>query len=225
MSDNYAATVLYKADIEREQHNRATGVDAEDYVLVDFLCAELNRCLGVDCSSFQDLRFKHIKNDACIPIISRYIPQFANIGFALELITQQFWRKGNKECSNFLERWTLELKANGRLSKIAENTLDNAFVKIQDKSKQDFLVGLICEKDAFPFTMEMLGRWKIEAALPIIIERLEVDTIKTSAITALGKYKDISLLPYIEPFINSVNAGEREAATRAVRQIKNLRIP
>lgn len=223
MSDNYATTVLYKADIERELYNRATGVDVEDYILVDSLCAELNRCLGVDYSSFQDLRYKHIKNDACIPIICRYIPQFANIGFALELITQQFWRKGNKECSNFLERWTLELKANGRLSKVTENTLDNAFIKIQDKSKQDFLIGLIREKDAFPFTMEMLGRWKIEAALPIIIERLEADTIKTSAITALGKYKDISLLPYIEPFINSTKAGERKAATRAVKQIKNLR--
>ena len=224
MSDNYAATVLYKADIERELYNRATGVDAEDYILVDSLCVELSRCLGVDCSSFQDLRYMHIKNDACIPIISKYIPQFTNIGFALELITQQFWRKDNKECSNFLERWTLELKANGRLSKVAENALDNAFVKIQDKSKQDFLIGLICEKDAFPFTMEMLGRWKIEAALPVIIERLEVDTIKTSAITALGKYKDLSLLPYIEPFINSINAEEREAAARAVKQIKKLRI-
>lgn len=219
MSDNYATAVLYKADTERESHNRAAGVDAEDYILVDSLCAELNRCLGVECSSFQDLRYKHIKNDACIPIISNYIPQFANIGFALELITQHFWRKGNKECSDFLERWTLELKANGRLSKAAENTLDNAFVKIQDKSKQDFLVGLICEKDAFPFTMEMLGRWKSEAALPIIIKRLEVDTIKTSAITALGKYKDISILPHIEPFINSTNAGERKAAARAVKQI------
>ena len=224
MADNYAATVLYKADIERELYSRATGVDAEDYILVDSLCAELNRCLGVECSSFQDLRYKNIKSDACIPIISKYIPQFANIGFALELITQQFWRKGNKECSNFLERWTLELKASGRLSKVAENTLDNAFVKIQDKSEQDFLIGLICKKDAFPFTMEMLGRWKIEAALPIIIERLEVDAIKTSAITALGKYKDISLLPYIELFINSTKAGEREAAARAVKQIKNLRI-
>ena len=142
----------------------------------------------------------------------------------MELITQQFWRKGNKECSNFLERWTVGLRANGRLSKAAENTLDNAFVKIQDKSKQDFLVGLIREKDAFPFTMEMLGRWKSDAALPIIIERLEVDTIKTSAITALGKYKDISLLPYIEPFINSTKAGEREAAARADKQIRNLRI-
>ena len=223
MSDNYATSVLYKADIERERHNRATGVDAEDYILVDSLCAELNRCLGVDCSSFQDLRYKHIKNDACIPIIRRYIPQFANIGFALELITQQFWRKGNKDCSNFLERWTLELKANGRLSKAAENTLDNAFVKIQDKSKQDFLIGLIREKDAFPFTMEMLGRWKSEAALSIIIGRLKVDTIKASAITALGKYKDISLLPYIEPFINSTKAGERKVATKAVKQIENLR--
>lgn len=219
MSDNYATAVLYKADTERESHNRAAGVDAEDYILVDSLCAELNRCLGVECSSFQDLRYKHIKNDACIPIISNYIPQFANIGFALELITQHFWRKGNKECSDFLERWTLELKANGRLSKAAENTLDNAFVKIQDKSKQDFLIGLICEKDAFPFTMEMLGRWKSESALPIIIKRLEVDTIKTSAITALGKYKDISILPHIEPFINSTNAGERKAAARAVKQI------
>ena len=143
VAEGYAAAVLYKADIEREWHNRAVGVDTEDYILVDSLCAELNRCLGVGCSSFQDLRYKTIKNDACIPIISKYIPQFANIGFALELITQQFWRKGNKECSNFLERWTLELKANGRLSKAAENTLDNAFVKIQDKSKQDFLIGLI----------------------------------------------------------------------------------
>lgn len=44
-----------------------------------------------------------------------------------------------------MERWTSELKANGRLSKAAENTLDNAFVKKQDKSEEDFLIGLICE--------------------------------------------------------------------------------
>lgn len=53
MSDNYAASVLYKADIERELHNRAAGMDAEDYILVDSLCAELNKCLGADCRSFR----------------------------------------------------------------------------------------------------------------------------------------------------------------------------
>ena len=57
MPDNYATAVLYKADIERELYNRATGVDAEDDILVDSLCAELSRCLGVDCRSFQDLRY------------------------------------------------------------------------------------------------------------------------------------------------------------------------
>ena len=36
--------------------------------------------------------------------------------------------------------------------------------------------------------------------------------------------KDISLLPYIEPFLNSTKAGERKAAARAVKQITNLRI-
>ena len=71
MPDNYATTVLYKADIERELYNRANGVDAENYILVDSLCGELSRCLGVDCRSFQDLRYKTIKNDACIPIISK----------------------------------------------------------------------------------------------------------------------------------------------------------
>lgn len=223
MSNNYATTVLYKADIERELHDRATGVDAEDYILVDSLCAELNRDLGVKYTFFQDLRYKTIENDACIPIFIKFIPRFANIGFALELITQQFWRKGNKDCSDFLERWTLELKANGKLSKVVENTLDNAFVKIQDKTKQDFLISLIRDKDTFPFTMEMLGRWKIETALPIIIERLKVDTLKTSAIKALGKYKDISLIPYIEPFINSTKVGEREAAMKAIEQIRKAR--
>lgn len=59
--------------------------------------------------------------------------------------------------------------------------------------------------------------------MPIIIERLKIDTIKTSAIKALGKYKDVSLLPYIEPFINSNKVGEREAAIKAIEHIKNTR--
>lgn len=91
MPDNYATAVLYKADIERELYNRATGVDAEDYILVDSLCAELSRCLGVDCRSFQDLRYKTIKNDACIPIISKYIPRFANMGCAVRQYSCGTW--------------------------------------------------------------------------------------------------------------------------------------
>lgn len=35
MADNYATAVLYKADIERELYNRATGVDAEDWIKIN----------------------------------------------------------------------------------------------------------------------------------------------------------------------------------------------
>lgn len=223
MSNDYATSVLYKADIDRELQNRAAGIDAGDYAIIDRLCDELKSELGIECSCFQDLRYGTIADETCIPIIIKYIPQFTNIGFALELITQQFWRKGNQECSAFLEQWALKLKEERRLTKTVENTLDNAFVKIQDKNKIAFYIELIREKDAFPFTMEMLGKWRVETAIPIIIERLEVDTIKTSAIAALGKYKDVSLLPYIEPFINSTKSGERKAATRVIEQIKKVR--
>lgn len=223
MSNDYATSVLYKADIDRELQNRAAGIDAGDYAIIERLCDELKSELGIECSCFQDLRYGTIADETCIPIIIKYIPQFTNIGFALELITQQFWRKGNQECSAFLEQWALKLKEERRLTKTVENTLDNAFVKIQDKNKIAFYIELIREKDAFPFTMEMLGKWRVETAIPIIIERLEVDTIKTSAIAALGKYKDVSLLPYIEPFINSTKSGERKAATRVIEQIKKVR--
>ena len=83
----------------------------------------------------------------------------------------------------------------------------------------NFFIGLIREKDAFPFTMEMLGRWKVKTALPIIIERLKVDTIKTSAITALGNYKDTSLFSYVEPFLSSPKSGEKKAAQKAIERM------
>lgn len=84
VAEGYAAAVLYKADIERQWHNRAIGVDTEDYILVDSLCAELNRCLGVGCSPFQDLRYMHIKNDACIPLRDTLIHSYrdTHVAFA-----------------------------------------------------------------------------------------------------------------------------------------------
>ena len=219
MSNDYATSVLYKADIDRELQNRAAGIDAGDYAIIDRLCDELKSELGIECSCFQDLRYGTIADETCIPIIIKYIPQFTNIGFALELITQQFWRKGNQECSAFLEQWALKLKEERRLTKSVENTLDNAFVKIQDKNKIAFYIELIREKDAFPFTMEMLGKWKDKTALPIIIERLNADTIKTCAITALGCYKDTSLFSYVEPFMSSLKSGEKKAAQKAIERM------
>ena len=81
---------------------------------------------------------------------------------------------------------------------VIENTLDNTFVKIQDKSKCSFYLQLIENINKFPLVMEMLGKWKIEDAKVIILNRLKNDKIKTSSIRALGYYDDKTMLLLIE---------------------------
>lgn len=139
MPNEYTTSILHKADLERKLQEREAGVNTDDYVLVDCLCAELKSKLNVECGWFQDLRYKMVVNGSCIPVFIKYTPLFSNISFAQELITQQFWRKGNKACSGFLEQWTLKLKSERKMTKAIENTLDNAFVKIQDKTRSLFI--------------------------------------------------------------------------------------
>ena len=47
-----------------------------------------------------------------------------------------------------------------------------------DKRKIAFYLQLIEKADQFPLVMTMLGKWNIENAKPIIINRLEIDRIK-----------------------------------------------
>ena len=215
------ADFLYQNDVRKEILRRADGMDKEDYAIVDELRDDLKSKVGIDTACFQDLRYRVITDTRCIPIIASYIPKFKNIGFAQELVTQQFWRKGNKECSDFLEQWARNLTAENKLTSRVANTLDNAFIKIQDKRKAEFYIELIREKDRFYFTMEMLGKWEIREALSVILERLQKDNVKSSAITALGWYKDQSLLAHIQPFENSGKSGERAAAQKAIKRIRN----
>ena len=102
--------VLYKRSIEDEIERRTKSEYKEDYELADKLRQELYDCLGVESNYLTDLYYRTILDDKCIPILSKYIPLFKNIGISLNLITQQFWRKNNTDCSNFLEQWYYELK-------------------------------------------------------------------------------------------------------------------
>ena len=108
------------------------------------------------------------------------------------------------------------LKRENALNKAIENTLDNAFAKIQDKRKIAFYLQLIEKADQFPLVMTMLGKWNIENAKPIIINRLEIDRIKTNAIRALGYYKDKSTVPLIEKYVDSEYLGVRKEAKKVL---------
>ena len=178
--------------------------------------------LGIESNYLCDLTYRKIADDKCISILIKYIPLFQNVGISLNLITQQFWRKNNTECSDFLEKWYYDLKRDNALTNVIENTLDNAFVKIQDKSKISFYLQLIESIDKFPFVMEMLGKWNIEYAKPIIINRLKNDKIKTSSIRALGYYNDKTMLPLIEKYLESEYSGVRKEAKKVMERLNNL---
>lgn len=161
-------------------------------------------------------------DDRCIPILTKYIPLFENTGISLNLIQRQFCRKNSKECSDFLEKWYFELKKTNDLTAVIEHVLDHAFAKIGDKRKLSFYIDLIRDNDKYPLTMVMLGKWKITKARTVIENRLENDKIKTSAIRALGYYKDQSILPLIEKHLDSEYPGVRSEAKKVLEKLNTL---
>ena len=212
--------VLYKQSIEKEM--RLNKEYQKDYELADKLRKELFDSLGVESNYLADFYYRTIIDDKCIPILAKYIPLSKNVGIALNLITQQFWRKGNINCSNFLEKWYYDLKRSNALTDRIETTLDNAFVKIRDKSKISFYIERIKDNDKFPLVMTMLAKWNIDEAKEIIIGRLKNDKIKTSCIRALGYYKDKNAISLIEKYLESDYSGVREEAKKVIDRLNKL---
>ena len=214
--------VLYKQAIANEKEMRLNKEYQKDYELADKLRKELFDSLGIESNYWADFYYRTIIDDKCIPILAKYIPLFKNVGIALNLITQQFWRKGNVDCSNFLEKWYYDLKKSNALTNMIETTLDNAFVKIKDKSKISFYIELIKDNDKFPLVMTMLAKWNIDEAKKIIISRLENDKIKTSSIRALGYYKDKNSIPLIKKCLKSDYSGVRSEAKKVIDRLNKV---
>lgn len=214
--------VLYKQAIENEKEMRLNKEYQKDYELADKLRKELFDSLGIESNYLADFYYRTIIDDKCIPILAKYIPLFKNVGIALNLITHQFWRKGNVDCSDFLEKWYYDLKKSNALTNMIETTLDNAFVKIKDKSKISFYIEPIKENDKFPLVMTMLAKWNIDEAKKIIISRLENDTIKTSSIRALGYYKDKNAIPLIEKYLKSDYSGVQKESKKVIDRLSKL---
>lgn len=214
--------ILYIQAIENEKQMRLDEEKKKDYELADRMRNELFTTLGVESNYLVDFYYRTIIDDNCIPILAKYLPLFKNIGIALNLITQQFWRKNNKECSDFLEKWYYDLKSYNSLTDTIETTLDNAFVKIQDKTKIPFYIEIIKDNDKFSLVMTMLGRWKIAEAKPIIISRLENDKIKTNSIRALGYYNDKAMIPLIKKHLESEYSGVRAEAKKVIDKLNKI---
>lgn len=209
--------------LEEEEARRRQSIFYEaDFALADALREELRERLQIDTTSFNHLTSIRIEDDACVEIIIPYLWRFRDTGFVQQLITQHFWRRGNQVCSDFLEAWTKRCIAAGQLNGMMENTLDNAFIHIQDRRKAQFYVELLREGYSFPFTMEMLGRWRIPEALPVILDRINdyAYLLPQNAVSALGGYRDSQHLPLFRELLETGGPAVRKAAATAIRCIE-----
>ena len=93
--------ILYQQAIENEKKMRLNADKKQDFKLADQLRKDLYVLLGIESNYLCDLYYRKITDDKCISILIKYIPLFQNVGISLNLITQQFWRKKNTECSDF----------------------------------------------------------------------------------------------------------------------------
>ena len=70
----------------------------------------------------------------------------------------------------------------------------------------------------------LVGEWKIEKAIPILINLLEDEGVRLHAISALGYFKREEFRPYFERFENSKHPGWRKYARAALKRLDKQQI-
>lgn len=65
----------------------------------------------------------------------------------------------------------------------------------------------------------LVGKLKVKAAIPILINLLEDEGVRLQAIAALGDFKQEKLRPYFERFQNSTHPGWRKYAKSALKKL------
>lgn len=65
----------------------------------------------------------------------------------------------------------------------------------------------------------LVGEWKIEEAISILIDLLEDEDVRLHAISALGYFKREEFRPYFERFENSKHSGWRKYARTALKKL------
>ncbi len=69
----------------------------------------------------------------------------------------------------------------------------------------------------------LVGKLKVEAAIPILIDLLEEEDVRLQAIVALGDFKQESLCPYFEQFENAQHSGWRKYARMCLKKLDPLK--
>lgn len=219
----FAANVIYNDAIKEEIKWREDKNNSHDIELIDKIIAEING-LGYDLKYEADLRLRDINDKRIIPIVSKYLLQFENDGFAEGLI-------GIIAKRNFYESTPLVLELYEKIRNASGDHqslyCDNALYDIKDKQYiNKYLEFLQNESDAsrLPLTMTMLAKWNVPEAKKFFLHYLDAENreLVFTAIECLGYYKDDSSI--ITALNNHLNSNDKDIIKAIKKALKKLEI-
>lgn len=199
---------LYKANEEQMQKN-------PDSILLSFKQELLN--LGFEFQILNQAESLLPKNkDMILPVVIKYY-KMAKLKNEKQYLLNWFHHKGLDEVvpmlledyysnNSDIDKWAI----GDRLYQIRSKKYIDDYLKIISNSSygQDRQMIIL-----------LVGKLKVKAAIPILIDLLEDESVRLQAIVALGEFKQENLRPYFERFQNANNPGLRKYAKAALKKL------
>lgn len=177
------------------------------------------RDLGYGISSIEKLKKIDNKNKDVIPIILRHLSQITDINDK-EFLVRCLGVKGFNTASNALIN---EFKNSSQT--LYKWAIGNSLSLILDKSSLNDLLDIVTEKKqgiARQMIVDGLGKFKDRKVIPVLVGLLEDKDVQGHALSALSRFKDPELIPYIKPFVNHEINWIRNTAKRAITKLERL---
>lgn len=206
---------LVKRMIDRYKENEEQLRKNPDSILLDFKQELLN--LGFNFQVLNQAEsFLPKHKDTILPVVIKYY-KMAKLKNEKQYLLGWFHHRGLDEVVPLLledyfsddpdvDRWEI----GDRLYQIrSKKYIDDYLRIISDASYgQDRQMVIL-----------LVGKLKVEAAIPVLIDLLEDEGVRLQAIAALGDFKRDELRPYFERFQNSKHSGWRKYAKAALKKL------
>ena len=206
---------LVKHIIEQHRASEEQMKKNPDSILLDFKQELLNLGFNFQVLNQAESLLPKYK-DTILPVVIRYY-KMAKLKNEKQYLLGWFHHKGLDEVVPMLlkdyysdnadiDKWAI----GDRLYQIRSKKYINDYLKIISNSSYGQNRQMI---------ILLVGKLKVEAAIPILIDLLEDEEVRLHAIVALGQFKHENLRPYFERFKNSKHPGWRKYARAALKKL------
>lgn len=206
---------LVKRMIERYKASEEQMKKNPDSILLDFKQELLNLGFNFQVLNQAESLLPKYK-DTVLPVVIKYY-KMAKLKNEKQYLIGWFHHKGLEEVVPMLLK---DYRSNN--SDIDKWAIGDRLYQIRSKKYIDDYLKIISDSSYGQdrqMIILLVGKLKVEAAIPILIDLLEDEGVRLQAIVALGDFKREDLRPYFERFQNAKHPGWRKYAKAALKKI------